>query len=869
MFASRARIIIITFLVLPAGLADGAQLPEPKADGQKPKTDLYGDPLPTGAIARCGTMRLRHPYTRDSADAAFAPDGKSIATKDGETLRLWDAMTGKLIWELPERQAPMKLLFSPDGKLIEMLGKNVSTCLVESKTGKLLLRIPKGNEALAFSPDSKLLATHNAAGEVFFWNTTSGEKTLALKGRAHALWGGAFTPNGTTFVTVSSTGSACRWDVATGNLVGSVELALPEKHDACLSPDGRLLAVMPSDSDNGPVAVWDTKTGKQQCTLDKDEGKERRVRFFTKDGRILVTSKFSPNYQDSIVSFWDTESGKLRRHLTLPNQYEIAHALSENEKTLLTHSDGIVHLWDAVSGKPRIQYPTHEKTVWSLAYKRDGKRLVSGAWDGDIRVWDAATGKPLQAIKSHKWGVRGLVLSRDEKTVLSGGYDGTVRLHELATGREQWRFDIGSPPELQKLIENQVLQVRFTADGKSAVSFTYVGNADGMIHQLDAATGKEVFRRSLPYTDFRNGSFSADGKLIHGIRAKIIGPGENPSDPKIREQERDTAFVLLQDAATGREVFSARLPDFSGPYHRLTPDGRMIVTETRQLSAENEYRITKKTTLRLFELASGKERLAIDLPPGIDGFHILRPLAVSDDCQTLAAARSDGILQLWDLASGKELLRRKGYASQAQALAFTPDGKRLASGHLDGTILIWDLSPEIDHRPSPTKADAKQVEQWWTALAGDDAKQAHAAIWGLVGAPERTLPLLRDHLHPAEAPPGEKLKQLLGDLDSDEFAKRNTANKELAEFEELAEPAMRDALREDISEEKRRRLEKLLDITLIVRTPEKLRQLRALEVLEQIGTPEARQLLVKLSKGVAEARLTRDAKAALQRLERR
>jgi hypothetical protein len=241
---------------------------------------------------------------------------------------------------------------------------------------------------------------------------------------------------------------------------------------------------------------------------------------------------------------------------------------------------------------------------------------------------------------------------------------------------------------------------------------------------------------------------------------------------------------------------------------------------------------------------------------------------VSDDGRTLAATRTDGILQLWDMASGKELARRKAYG-WSRALAFSPDGKRLASGHQDGTILIWDLSPEIERRPTPPRADAKQVEQWWTALAGDDAKQAHAAIWGLIGAPEQTLPLIRDRLRPAEAPPAEKVKQLIGDLDSEEFAKRNAANKELGEFEELAEPAMREALKEDISAEKRKRLEKLVDITLIVRTPEKLRQLRALEVLEQIGTPEARKLLQTLTKGAPESRLTREAKAALQRLKRR
>jgi hypothetical protein len=139
----------------------------------------------------------------------------------------------------------------------------------------------------------------------------------------------------------------------------------------------------------------------------------------------------------------------------------------------------------------------------------------------------------------------------------------------------------------------------------------------------------------------------------------------------------------------------------------------------------------------------------------------------------------------------------------------------------------------------------------------------------IIETPDQALPLLRDHLRAATCPPAEKLKQLLADLDSDEFAKRTAAYKELAELEELAEPAVHEALKQATSSEQRRRLDKLLDISLIARSPEKLRHLRALEVLEHIGTPEARQVLETMAKGEPEARMTREAKAALDRMRRR
>jgi hypothetical protein len=74
--------------------------------------------------------------------------------------------------------------------------------------------------------------------------------------------------------------------------------------------------------------------------------------------------------------------------------------------------------------------------------------------------------------------------------------------------------------------------------------------------------------------------------------------------------------------------------------------------------------------------------------------------------------------------------------------------------------------------------------------------------------------------------------------------------------------------RAGISLERRRRLDALLQ-RLVVPSGDRLGELRAVEVLERIGTREAEHLLKKLAKGAPEARLTREAKASLQRLAKR
>jgi hypothetical protein len=146
---------------------------------------------------------------------------------------------------------------------------------------------------------------------------------------------------------------------------------------------------------------------------------------------------------------------------------------------------------------------------------------------------------------------------------------------------------------------------------------------------------------------------------------------------------------------------------------------------------------------------------------------------------------------------------------------------------------------------------AAELEACWTDLAGADAGRDLAVLSRLAGVPEQAAALLRDRLRPVAAPPPDELRRLLADLDSGQFARRETATKRLAELAET-----------------RRRAEGLLARPRLVRTPEARRALRAVRLLACIGSPETRQTLEKLARGAPEARLTREAQAALRRLAR-
>ena len=208
------------------------------------------------------------------------------------------------------------------------------------------------------------------------------------------------------------------------------------------------------------------------------------------------------------------------------------------------------------------------------------------------------------------------------------------------------------------------------------------------------------------------------------------------------------------------------------------------------------------------------------------------------------------------------------YRSVLNSFVFSVDGKMLISAAYDTTLLFWDLSRDRQAlRLDPRPRSSQEPETLWSSLADSDASRAYQAITALRETPAQTVPFLQRHLHPARTPDSRQIARLMNDLDSPDFEVCQKATAELKRLGDLAEPALRGKLLHPLSLEARQRIEQLLE-QVTVAGPEGLRVLRAIEVLEQIGTPEARQLLKTLAEGAPESLLTRGAAASWRRLRK-
>jgi hypothetical protein len=343
-----------------------------------------------------------------------------------------------------------------------------------------------------------------------------------------------------------------------------------------------------------------------------------------------------------------------------------------------------------------------------------------------------------------------------------------------------------------------------------------------------------------------------------------------------QQVQPDSNCLRLFDVGTGREVRNIPMPA-GCTIHQLAYsfDGRLLISEN-----------TDKT-ISLWEVASGQERSRFGqaVAPGpqsisttfvaINGnFRVgpaLAPLgvtvAVSRDGSLIAAPGVNHSIKIFDASLGKEVGTFRGHDGAVTSLVFSPDSKTLLSGSGDTSVLGWDLARLKREPRPPVAAEPKVLDRLWADLIDSDAKKAGQSLQMLLSATNGSVALLSERIQPAAPVDITKVEQWLRDLDSSNFKQRALATRELQKLGELAIPALQKVLATRPSLEIRRRVEPMLeDLTGRNLSPEQIRIVRAIEVLDKIGTPEAKQLLERLAGGAPGSLTTLQAQMSLDRL---
>jgi hypothetical protein len=487
-----------------------------------------------------------------------------------------------------------------------------------------------------------------------------------------------------------------------------------------------------------------------------------------------------------------------------------------------------IRLWDVPKGRElkRLEKSPEEKlplAVYSLAFSPDGSRLASGGFDQIVRIWEVSTGKGLHELVAHQASVEWVAFSPDGTKLVSAGKDQTIRLWDAVRGRPIRGFTGHA---------GWVYCAMFTPDGKHLIS----GGRDMTIRLWDVETGDEI------------------RQFIWPAKRNMAMRGNTPTD-----------FLLVVLSPDGQNLVSAG------------SNQGLLLWNVNSGQVVRPFRETRR------QAAFADETDHLIRQMNAQGYAIgqrIYAAAFSPDGRTVATGQGEAVV-LWETASGKKRGQFNGHRSVVSSVAFAPDGKTMASGSRDGTVLIWDLlSPgKKEAGPgSPNSAYAvrgssttKDSDMLWERLADSDASRANQAVCTMIARPKEMVKLLETKLQPVVVD-FQQIDKLIHDLDDNSFDRRKTATDELRKMEEAPEAKLRQVMTGKPSLELRRRVDDLLqeiERNKPEPSPQQLRPRRAVEVLEYIGTPEAKALIERLSQGTPGLRLTEDAKASFERMTKK
>jgi WD40 repeat protein len=882
---SLLRFLPVALLLSAAFPASGrSETPKPPAqpeDAPPPRSDRHGDPLPPGVIARLGTLRFRGVR----GCLAFSPDGKRLATATGpagERVTIWDTATGRQVRQttIDGGGTLRRLVFSPDGRRLLLTDNSRNCRIVNVETDEKLLELA-GTEG-AFSTNGKTIVTC-LSGEtslVRSWDALTGKALLTQKFAINIHEFAVAGDGRMLAVTSKELGSEVKvLDLAKGTVVRSFRLAWSGQPRLNLTADGKTLA----SADFNAVRLWDMADGKMLDVWNCRNLSGSAV--FSPDGKQLAWTSLDEKGGNHRLWVVACPGGKPRPVGAPVHNFETPCFSPDGKRLAIVTDASVLSLRNVADGKEASSFDAPNRPVTDLAFDVDGRHVFSRGGD-EVFAWQTRTGKLLHREALLPVGHEYLA------PLLPGGYlltgertkdptQGRFWLRDMRTGEEVMRFDgrpdVGPPAAV-------------AAPGGRYVA---VRGRDSEMCVLDVRARRCLYR--VP--DVASGvKLSADGDVLvwYSLKAKSVevhihrqASGKTFVLRDMPKNERwssifddrpcvspDGRWLVLSmegrlrrwDLITGKEV--PPLPEALQTTWRLiwSPDSRFVAA---QGSPSPPYVIDREAGrhVRVWDVRTGTRLAHLTVPNGHFGMHI----HFTRDNRTMLITDQQGVIHLWEVATGKERMRLKGHLSyEIASLTVSADGHLLVSGGYDSQALVWDLTGRTpDGQWRIVRYPPEKLRAAWKALASENAKAAYAAMWQLIADPEGTTALLRERLRPVARPEAGQVARLIAALDSEKFAERERATRELETLEETVAAELRQTLTRKPSLEVRRRVEALLERLDHPPTGAQLQTLRAIETLEHIGTPGARQILKTLTEGAPEGQTTREAKTALARLERR
>jgi WD40 repeat protein len=554
-----------------------------------------------------------------------------------------------------------------------LVGAYGAVRLVDLESGRELWKLPlekRDVESVAMSRDGTLVACamdHEA--RVYDVET----RALRFRSRKHlnSVDEMRFTDDGARLITACSYANPNLFVIASGEQL--LHLSLSYSAHFVVSPDGGRAA---SGMSEGPVVVWDTRTGAELQVLRGRGGFVNGVAF-SADGRFVAAGGRS-----KLVEVWDTLEKKPRPR-TFRGHTEAIESVgfSPDGRWLASCGADGLKLWDFRAHPTPQELSPRQGYVEDWAFLHDGRTLAIGGLDqtwhpdlqknddsGVVDLWDLGAGTLRTTLRQEK-RVERIALTRDERLLATASVDGTVRLWDLPAGEHRRTLRTDRLRTDERAWEGGVAALALSPDGSRLVAGTW----DGRLELWETASGACVREQSVRIDRIA----SETDRPLHHVDARWLEGGifALSTYGVLRAHVWDGPLEkeIVHEDSTGGSLIN-----FHRPF-AVSEDGRLVAWGPGQTSR----------TATLWDVGERRARHRLG------SYDEIQSLAFSRDGSLLAIAGQKGDatydVALFSTADGRHLRDFRGHESTVTGLAFMPDGSRLVSGSYDRTVKLWDV----------------------------------------------------------------------------------------------------------------------------------------------------------------------------------
>jgi WD40 repeat protein len=839
----------------------------------------YEEPLPPGARVRIGSTRFRHPTDLRRAEWVAAkdyfattqggrltltelatgrrvwtdpiqngkgsgwtgygsvgcvasPEGNRLVTwddspflDDGEWVRLWELnpdparpIRPGAVLQFPTGRAPSihRAAFTPDGRELILVGRK-DVHMFDPATGRLLRQIASETDILDVAPaagrflvsseedpTATVLSFHGMVWIPTFCFRKPDEPDVEPPGLPRGDDPRMYRRPGQTLPgqPFASFDLSVR-DMAAGKVVASIPA--PRNPGATIghfhmSPDGRYVS---AEFEND-VLVWEVETGRRLLRVSPAPARGRRLNWisevqFLAGGQLLVKEQIGRERRFDLASGRESPTEERRPGDGAGPSVRSVPAIEVDES-------GAIRRRNPRTGQVIPPPPGYTDVVMDVS--PGGQFIAIGDAAGRLDVW-RVDGRLVRTLSSGGPPVEAVAFSPDGTRLAASDRAPVLRVWSVGSWRERHRLDV--PVENPSLWPDRLT---FTPDSSQLLL-----SRGEMMALWEPGVADWVWDRADERTDPRSYPppvFTPDGRFI------VFG-------------SHGRHYSQWLDAVTGalaREFPHVGPPDGHSSVSCVvvSPDGRTLA------SLHNER------TLRIHDIATGA---LAQVFPGSEAIVVrANVLRFSPDGRRVVTCDDSGHAYAWEVATGQLAFTLTYPDGAIDDAHFGRDGRSLITAN-HREVIVWDLSPEPGGCADP-----------W-ADVGHEAPRAEQARRTLLTDPAAAVALLRRRLQPAEPLNDAAVRRLVRSLDADDYRDRQRAAAGLLTMGRRVLPRLKEA--KATSEEGTARLAGLVRDLSAGLTADERRQVRGIEVLEQIGTPAARALIAYLATGDPAAVITEEA----------